>query len=290
MNQQSSSDSIGSGVPSKPDQIRLRGLSFVLPPRKAALFAQVRAAIAQVIVADEYRSLVSPLRPGDVVVDCGANVGCFSLLAARQIGPGGHIVAVEPDLSNLAYLRANLALNGANNVVVIPRALARVGGQIRPFAGSGVSGHLAADGGQQVLTITLAELLAERDLKRIDALKIDIEGGESELLQSDGFHRVLQSTQRVSIEVHTPEARDQYTKALREAGLRVRSNYREGGFLTRICRNLLRTPWPILGLYATDLIRVGVRVLKSAIVPAASAGQPDSTFQASLLFAERMVA
>ena len=51
------------------------------------------------------------LRPGSVFFDVGANVGFFTLLAARAVGPRGHIVAVEPMPENVAALRRNLERN-----------------------------------------------------------------------------------------------------------------------------------------------------------------------------------
>jgi predicted methyltransferase len=48
------------------------------------------------------------LRPGDVVIDVGANVGWFTLLAASLVGPGGKVVACEPGPDNLAKLQANI--------------------------------------------------------------------------------------------------------------------------------------------------------------------------------------
>ncbi len=71
---------------------------------------------------DEGAWLRSVLRAGDTVVDCGANVGYFSLLASRAVGPSGAVVAVEPDRGNLRLLRANLWRNGADNVWVLAAA------------------------------------------------------------------------------------------------------------------------------------------------------------------------
>lgn len=63
------------------------------------------------------------LRPGDVLYDVGANVGFFTVLAARLVGPGGHVVAFEPLPENVAALRHNLALNHFENVTVVEAAL-----------------------------------------------------------------------------------------------------------------------------------------------------------------------
>ena len=71
---------------------------------------------------DEAAWLRSVLAPGQVVIDCGANVGYFSLLMAQAVGPAGAVVAVEPERANLRLLRHNLWRNGADNVRVIAAA------------------------------------------------------------------------------------------------------------------------------------------------------------------------
>jgi FkbM family methyltransferase len=62
------------------------------------------------------------LRPGMTFVDAGANIGWFSVLGSRLVGPSGHVFSVEPDPVNLSILRANLERNGCSNVTVLPFA------------------------------------------------------------------------------------------------------------------------------------------------------------------------
>jgi FkbM family methyltransferase len=66
---------------------------------------------------------LSLLQPGDTVVDAGANIGYYTLLAAQAVGAKGHVHAIEPDPDNLRLLNENLALNGLSNVTVHPLAL-----------------------------------------------------------------------------------------------------------------------------------------------------------------------
>ncbi|MGZ5362446.1 MAG: FkbM family methyltransferase, partial [Solirubrobacterales bacterium] len=62
------------------------------------------------------------LKPGMTFVDAGANIGYFSVLAGRLVGPTGRVVCVEADPGNVAILRANLHRHGATNAVVFPVA------------------------------------------------------------------------------------------------------------------------------------------------------------------------
>src|SRR5580693_3317358 len=61
-------------------------------------------------------------RPGMTVVDVGANLGYFSLLAARLVGPGGRVVALEPNSENCRLLLSSLRRSGVSNVELLPVA------------------------------------------------------------------------------------------------------------------------------------------------------------------------
>lgn len=62
---------------------------------------------------------VRALRPGDFVVDVGANVGWFTLLAASLVGPAGSVLAFEPGSNNVPKIEVNVALNDFENVIVL---------------------------------------------------------------------------------------------------------------------------------------------------------------------------
>jgi FkbM family methyltransferase len=79
---------------------------------------------------DEAAWLRNVLAPGQTVIDCGANVGYFSLLLARAVGPSGAVVAVEPERANLRLLRHNLWRNSCDNVRVIAAAAGEAHGVV----------------------------------------------------------------------------------------------------------------------------------------------------------------
>src|SRR3954465_407097 len=60
---------------------------------------------------DTARLIKRLLKPGDHFVDCGANIGYFTLMAARCVGPSGNIDAFEPQAANFERLSANLRRN-----------------------------------------------------------------------------------------------------------------------------------------------------------------------------------
>jgi FkbM family methyltransferase len=163
-------------------------LYLLLPRREAAIYAAVRAL----------------LRPGDTVVDAGANIGAFSVLAARLIGADGRLIAIEMTPGTAARLRANLARNDVA-AEVVEAALAATSGQtvtaaIDPTKGGQATLALAhtLDRPQtfSVVTRTLDELTA--DLGRIDLLKLDIEGAELDALR--GASQMLKRTRAIIFE------------------------------------------------------------------------------------------
>ncbi len=67
--------------------------------------------------------LIRAIRPGDTVVDAGANVGLFTMLMSRLVGPSGLVHAFEPHPDTAGRLDRNVALNKAVNVTVHELAL-----------------------------------------------------------------------------------------------------------------------------------------------------------------------
>ncbi len=131
------------------------------------------------------------LRPGEVFVDAGANIGLMSLLAARTVGPGGSVYSFEADPANFSILERNLALNRAANVRPFNLALGSSPGQgliYRSAEGKGSSslfppGDRAAAAGVPIRIQTLDAFLAGRGPLRIRMLKADVEGWELEFLK-----------------------------------------------------------------------------------------------------------
>lgn len=127
-----------------------------------------------------FRSLIGH---ASVVLDIGANVGFFTLLAARRTGSQGAVVAFEPLPRNLAFLRRHLALNGVANVEVLPIALSSHSGTARfGSAANPAMGGLSLAGDLEVQTDTLDELVASGGVSPPDFLKIDVEGAEYDVL------------------------------------------------------------------------------------------------------------
>ncbi len=122
--------------------------------------------------------------PKSTVFDIGGNVGFYTLLASKRVGPDGKVFVFEPLPRNLIYLRKHLQLNNINNVIVIEAALSDKNGFA--FFGAGPHGemaHIASSGQLQVETWTLDHLLELGQIQLPDCIKMDIEGAEFDALR-----------------------------------------------------------------------------------------------------------
>ena len=125
------------------------------------------------------------LRPGDTVVEVGANIGAHTVALAQLVGPTGTVHAFEPQRIIFQMLCANVSLNGLTNVHTVQAGLAAAPGnlQVPPqdYAGPGNFGGISLSPGQGE-TVAL-RTLDELALPALRLLKIDVEGMESEVLR-----------------------------------------------------------------------------------------------------------
>lgn len=135
------------------------------------------------------RWMLDRLAPGDVMVDVGAHIGYFSLLAAHAVGDAGGVVSVEPSPDRHAMLRRNLDANHPSRSRAAQVAIANEHGSLDLFRGHDpASATTVAATGRgveaRVPVEPLSELLTEAEIRRMRVLKIDIEGREYEAVAS----------------------------------------------------------------------------------------------------------
>ena len=151
------------------------------------------------------------LRAGDTYVDVGAHWGLYTVVASRLVGREGRVVAVEPYAPSAAVLRRNLEHSGCQNVTVVEAALAEAQGEGR-LRVLGESDNLSRLGetpagrgaGPSVpcRLLSLEDLWREQGLSTVRLMKIDIEGGETRLVQ--GLRALSPSLEGVLLEAHPP--------------------------------------------------------------------------------------
>lgn len=129
-------------------------------------------------------AIVSSLRPGDVYVDIGGNVGVMAFNAAKAVGPTGKVIAFEPNPRNTMAFQRGMLANGTENVRLFAMAVSDVPRMVSITRMSNAKTSTTIDPLQTnyvVQALPADELLAGEP--RIDFIKIDIEGFELPALQ-----------------------------------------------------------------------------------------------------------
>jgi FkbM family methyltransferase len=121
--------------------------------------------------------------PGSVVLDVGANIGVFSDLLSKAVGPRGSVHAFEPDPLNFQRLRRRAQKRG--NIRVYPLAASDRSGPLRLYKSASLNvDHRTYDDGSgretaEIEAIALDDLFGAR---RVDLVKMDIQGSECRAL------------------------------------------------------------------------------------------------------------
>lgn len=178
------------------EAVRVAGFTLEVPGSRRIRLSVVAGNLRIHRLLDRF------VRPGSTVVDVGANIGYNTIHAARLAGPRGRVVAVEPAADNLDVLRRNVAAAGLTNVLVEPVAAGSASGTADLF----VRGRKSAVNSLfpqscyafvtdivRVPVVPLDELVSGG----ADVVKIDVEGGELDVLE--GMPRLLQSSAPVLV-------------------------------------------------------------------------------------------
>jgi len=141
------------------------------------------------------------LAPGDVFYDIGANVGFFTLVGARLVGPGGRVVAFEPVPWCARAVGRNIDLNGFAHAAIREQAVGAADGSARLLVvGEASWSHLESTGRHadvrdeiDVTVVSIDSLVASGAIPPPDVLKVDTEGAELQAItgarETIGRHR-----------------------------------------------------------------------------------------------------
>jgi FkbM family methyltransferase len=142
------------------------------------------------------------------IIDAGANIGLAAVYFAKKY-PNAKIIAIEPESSNFEMLKKNS--NNYKNIFLHKRALSNQSNLVlnvidKGFGNWGFMTEIDNNRSSQnivdtVKTITIDDIIKENNLEYIDLLKIDIEGGEKELFESN-YENWLPKTKCIAIELH----------------------------------------------------------------------------------------
>jgi FkbM family methyltransferase len=144
---------------------------------------------------EEVELLLSFLQPGDTYVDIGANVGSLALAASVKVGAQGHVYAIEASPRTFFYLKQNIELNHAENIVPIHAAIGKEDGTVRFTDNFHDDMNHVGEGHHLVPCVTLDHIEIEG---AITLLKSDTEGYEPDVIA--GGMQTLIRTKRAIFE------------------------------------------------------------------------------------------
>jgi FkbM family methyltransferase len=207
------------------------------------------------------RLMDGALTPGATVIDVGANIGYNTIYAAKRVGPSGRVIAIEPAADSLAVLEENVRRNALANVEIHACAAGRERESRQLFvrgAHSGVNSLFPTSIYAEVSSVEPVQVIPvdELVLGDVDLVKMDVEGGELEVL--GGMTRLLRSVAiRLIVEwhpllqEHAGYASDALPRFLLERGFRLQaaSHWRttplERGNIESVADQLRRAGRPI---------------------------------------------
>ena len=167
------------------------------------------------------------LKPGMVFFDLGANIGLFTLLAARLVGESGKVFSFEPDRENAGRLRENVERNKFENVTIVDAGVWSTTGELSFLPGPATSpdrawgrfvqcGHDA--GGVRTRCVSLDDFV--QGAAHPDAIKCDVEGAEVEALR--GSAKLLESQRPwIVCETHSTENNQTVRELLKGYGYEI---------------------------------------------------------------------
>ena len=163
--------------------------------------------------AENFEFLTNSCKPGAVIIDIGAHIGLFSVIASQITGAAGKVYAFEPAPSTYELLQKTLAINHNESVIeTFQKAVGRETGKITFFVSDG-----QADNGNSLVNYkddrplhaidvevtSVDAFIKEKKINRLDFIKIDVEGAEYDTLR--GAAETLQNLRPVCIVAIHPE-------------------------------------------------------------------------------------
>jgi FkbM family methyltransferase len=178
-------------------------------------------------VTGHYRRDFIPITKDSIVVDVGAHIGSFSVMAAQT---ASKVIAFEPDPDNFQMLRKNIELNNLRNILIYPIAVSGHNGyqEMYLFKDGSTGSHSLCNPEQRgltrksVQTTSIYGIMEKEGLPVIDFLKLDCEGAEHDILRNMSLETAVR-IRAIAMETHgvVPESSVNIPVRLKELGFQV---------------------------------------------------------------------
>ena len=181
-----------------------KGLERVVNGTDAILVMPKFRCLTEQYEPDVWSNLMKDMRPGDTFVDVGVFIGLYTIAAAKRVGAAGQVVGFEPDPNNYLTAREHVRLNRLEERIELIQAAVGACDEIVSFRAGGEMAHVASERGNGTCEVECVTLDSIFTGKRVDVLKIDVEGFEERVLQ--GARNILTDVERfpraIYIEAH----------------------------------------------------------------------------------------
>ena len=184
----------------------------------------------------EIQKFKTSIKPGDIVIDAGANIGFFTILFAKLVGSAGRVIAFEPDLQNFSLLKSRAS--NYKNISLINAALSDSAGILDLYLSLDLNvDHRTYDSGENrekisVTSFKLDDYLQDNKIAKVDFIKTDLQGYDPIAIR--GMKKTIANTKKLTIHaefwpwgiIKTGESPTAWLKELSAMGLKTDYSYR----------------------------------------------------------------
>lgn len=168
----------------------------------------------EIFIYDIYQYKKVHIMKDDTILDCGANIGMFSVHASQLVGPGGKVYAFEPGPEEVDSVKKNLQLNNITNVDICAKGIWNEVTTKKflienSWANRITDKEINSENLITIKTIDIDSFIVENSIKKINFIKMDIEGAEYQALE--GAREVLR-TQKPKLALSLYHNTDDYIK------------------------------------------------------------------------------
>lgn len=215
-----------------PKEVVVGETHLFLNPKDAAVSGALAFGVYEPY---EVAFFTETIKPGMNIVDIGANIGYYTVMAAMKTGQSGHVISYEPESENYSFLKRNVDANNLSNVRAVKMAIGDKVGTAKLYLTKNNKGtHSFANNrndseNETVNVDSLDHLLSAIGVEKVDVLKIDIEGYEP--FAFDGMKETLAKNSDIII------FSEIYPKAIRRTGrdpLDLLKLFNEYGFVISV--------------------------------------------------------
>ncbi|MGB9607893.1 MAG: FkbM family methyltransferase [bacterium] len=172
------------------------GILYLIP-KEGGFLGELYSLFPRINFLSQYEEPPVIVGEGDIVIDCGANIGVASLLFAKKAGKEGKVIAIEPEERNYEVLRKSSQLNKDKTAPVIPLRVAvyKEDGHLKLYVSKSPASHTLyknieheaireslTGAMEEVKAVRIDTIVEELGLGRVDFIKMDIEGAEVDAL------------------------------------------------------------------------------------------------------------